>query len=83
MFKCFSHYLDNSKMCIANQEFRSLITLSCLKNFSKSKVPRSGIEQKAEAAAAIPFPLKPLFLAATAGAVNFYEFLIKYVRALL
>jgi len=27
--------------------------------------------------------LKPLFLAAAADAVNFYEFLIKYVRALL
>ncbi|OGH43671.1 MAG: hypothetical protein A3H50_01790 [Candidatus Levybacteria bacterium RIFCSPLOWO2_02_FULL_37_10] len=38
---------------------------------------------KAKAAAAIPFPLKPLFLAAAADAVNFYEFLIKYVRALL
>ncbi len=40
-------------------------------------------ERIVEATAAIPFPLKPLFLAAAADAVNFYEFLIKYVRALL
>jgi hypothetical protein len=53
------------------------------KNFAGSEPRRMAGRAKAEAAAAIPFPLKPLFLAAVAGANNFQEFLIKYVRALL
>jgi len=47
------------------------------KNFAGSEPRRTGGASDAEAAAAIPFPLKPLFLAAAADAVNFYEFLVK------
>jgi len=38
---------------------------------------KKAAERKAEAAAAIPFPLKPLFLAAAADAMICQRFLIK------
>jgi len=55
------------------------------KNFQKRARLAKGEPSDAEAAAAIPFPLKPLFLAAAAdagnfvilSAFNFQEFLIK------
>ena len=54
-----------------------LFVISGAKNFAGSGSPQTGGGRDAEAAATIPFPLKPLFLAAAADAVNFYEFLIK------
>ena len=53
-----------------------LFFISGAKNFAGSE-PRKAGRANTETAAAIPFPLKPLFLAAAADAVNFYEFLIK------
>ena len=77
--KIIAHFLlsreytthKNGWVCVS-----SLVFYFGAKNFAEAK-PREAGRANEEAAAAIPFPLKPLFLAAAADTMICYRFLIK------